>query len=422
MIDDQILNWELLKSFEGQLFHDSLSRKAYATDASIYRKLPLAVAYPKSTADIQALVNFASSEGIALIPRAAGTSLAGQCVGDGLVVDSSRHFTKILALNIKEQWVEVEPGVIRDDLNRQLADKGLFFGPNTSTSNRCMIGGMVGNNSCGSSSIKYGSTRDKLLGLEVILYDGSIAAIGSITPLSGNGEPVENNPLKEIENSIIDLLAPAEIQQAVADNFPDREVQRRNTGYAIDELLKQFPFQPSGNAFELTKLMAGSEGTLAFTTRIRLQLDPLPPKEEAIICAHFTSIDASLRAAVIAMESAPYACELMDKIILDLTKDNLAQAQNRFFVEGDPAAILAIELRDETAIGLETCISELIEKLRSANLGYAFPVVKPPQTQAVWRSARCGARLAQQYERRCQTGSLCGRHGCEAHRPSRLYL
>ncbi|MBT8297622.1 MAG: FAD-binding oxidoreductase, partial [Maribacter sp.] len=158
---------------DGSILIDNLSTTLYATDASVYRKIPLAVAIPKTVDDIQKLINFASDHNIGLIPRAAGTSLAGQCVGDGIVVDVSKHFTQILNLDISKKQVTVQPGVIRDDLNNYLEPYGLFFGPNTSTSNRCMIGGMVGNNSSGTTSIQYGVTRDKVISMKTVLSDGS---------------------------------------------------------------------------------------------------------------------------------------------------------------------------------------------------------------------------------------------------------
>jgi len=158
----------LREHLEGEVLADHLTRVLYATDASVYREIPAAVVLPKTEADIHHLVQFARAQGFGLIPRAAGTSLAGQCVGDGIVVDISKYFTKILELNEKERWVRVQPGVIRDDLNLFLKPYGLFFGPNTSTSNRSMIGGMVGNNSCGSTSIKYGTTRDKVLQIKAV--------------------------------------------------------------------------------------------------------------------------------------------------------------------------------------------------------------------------------------------------------------
>ena len=164
---------QLSHQLEGDLFFDDTMRILYATDASAYRELPLAVAIPKSNDDLKKLIRFARAEKTSLIPRTAGTSLAGQVVGDGIVVDVSKHFTKILEFNKEEKWVRVQPGVIRDELNLFLKQHGLLFGPETSTANRAMMGGMVGNNSCGSNSVVYRSTREHLLELKVLLSDGT---------------------------------------------------------------------------------------------------------------------------------------------------------------------------------------------------------------------------------------------------------
>ena len=172
---------QIKTQLSGTFYFDELMRSIYATDASVYRKLPLAVAFPKDEHDIIKLIAFAERNNTSLIPRTAGTSLAGQCVGDGIVVDVSKHFTKILNVNEKEKIVTVQPGVVRDQLNSFLKPFGLFFGPNTSTSNRCMIGGMVGNNSSGTTSIQYGVTRDKVIELHTILSDGSKAVFGELT-------------------------------------------------------------------------------------------------------------------------------------------------------------------------------------------------------------------------------------------------
>ena len=180
MIDDSKLK-RIEDKLAGSIVYDDLHKALYATDASVYRKIPLAVAYPKDNNDLIVLIEFASSNGITLIPRTAGTSLAGQCVGEGIIVDVSKHFTNIIAFDELNKTIVVEPGVIRDELNLFLKPFGLFFGPNTSTSNRCMIGGMVGNNSSGSTSIKYGVTRDKVIKIDGILSDGSIASFGEIS-------------------------------------------------------------------------------------------------------------------------------------------------------------------------------------------------------------------------------------------------
>ena len=171
---------QLELNFEGEIKFDSLHKAIYATDASVYRKIPLGVAFPKTKEDIKLLISFADENNITLIPRAAGTSLAGQCVGDGLVVDISKYFTQIININEQEKIATVQPGVIRDELNDFVNDMGLFFGPNASTSNRCTIAGMVGNNSSGTTSIKYGVTRDKVISIKALLSDGSEVEFKSI--------------------------------------------------------------------------------------------------------------------------------------------------------------------------------------------------------------------------------------------------
>ena len=172
---------ELSHSLKGTLLYDELHKTLYATDASAYRIMPLAVAIPKSEEDIAKIIRFAAKNKISITPRTAGTSLAGQTVGNGIIVDVSKHFTKIVAFDSIKKTVTVQPGVIRDELNLYLREHGLFFGPNTSTSNRCMIGGMVGNNSSGTTSIRYGVTRDKIVEIKAVLSDGSLAVFKEMT-------------------------------------------------------------------------------------------------------------------------------------------------------------------------------------------------------------------------------------------------
>ena len=174
---------KLQSSLEGEFFTDKLMKSIYATDASVYRELPIAVAYPKSRNDIKKLIIFANKNNITLIPRTAGTSLAGQCVGNGIVVDVSKYFTKIIETNKENKWVKVEPAVVRDVLNFHLKEYNLFFGPETSTANRAMVGGMIGNNASGSNSIKYGVTRDHILEIEAFLSDGSLVVFKELSKL-----------------------------------------------------------------------------------------------------------------------------------------------------------------------------------------------------------------------------------------------
>lgn len=384
---------ELKGSLSGELSLDNSLRLAYATDASIYRELPLGVVFPKHHNDLVKIVRCANQNNIPLIPRAAGTSLAGQCVGSGLVIDTGRYMNAILEINPAEKWVRVQPGVVRDELNEVLKPHGLFFGPNTSTANRCMLGGMVGNNSSGSTSIRYGVTRDKVLAIKGVLASGESIEISPKSAVALEKLKAEKSHEGRIYQSILEWLSPKETQEKIRNTFPDPALHRRNTGYAIDMLLHQKPFKEDGPEFSLAPLMAGSEGTLMLSSEIKLQLDDVPPPFEALIGAHFNSINESLRAAVLAMEHDLYSCELMDKVILDCTKGNKQQEENRYFVEGDPAALLVLELRGNTAQESIEKAESLIGILKEAGLGYAYPIILPPDTDKVWNLRKAGLGL-----------------------------
>lgn len=372
---------------------DSVTQTLYATDASVYRMLPLAVAFPKNTADIQKLIAFATSEGIGLIPRTAGTSLAGQCVGKGIVVDVSKHFTQIFEIDVVQKTVSVAPGVIRDDLNRELAKHRLFFGPNTSTSNRCMIGGMVGNNSSGTTSIKYGVTRDKVLEMDVVLTDGSLVTFGEMEAEPFFAKAKEPTLEGNIYKGLYALLADELIQKNIVEAFPKPEIHRRNTGYAIDELIKSEVFTQNGNKFNLCKLLCGSEGTLAFTTKITLRLDDLPPTKTVMIAAHFDSIESCLKAVVPAMRHDLFTCEMMDKVILDCTKGNLKYNEYRFFIEGDPKAILLLEIKTHSIENSIVKAKALCEELEKSKLAYALPVLQGDDIEKALELRKAGLGL-----------------------------
>jgi len=366
----------LKNQMEGELLYDELTKAVYATDASVYRILPTAVAYPKSVADIKNLIDFADKNAIELIPRTAGTSLAGQCVGEGIVVDVSRHFTKILSFDKTAKTVTVQPGVIRDELNNFLKPHGLFFGPNTSTANRCMIGGMVGNNSSGTTSIKYGVTRDKVLKMNVLLSDGTEAVFGLTTKAEFFAKTKENSLEGRLYKTIYELLAPADVRKRIKTHFPKPEIHRRNTGYAIDELANTDIFEEDVAMFNMCKLLCGSEGTLAFTTEITLQLDELPPSETLMVAAHFDSLQKCLLAVVPAMKHQLYTCEMMDKVILDCTKENTLYKSYRNFIVEDPEAVLLFELKGNTIEAVEKQAEALITDLENTKLAYAFPVLR----------------------------------------------
>ncbi|MEQ5791741.1 FAD-binding protein [Muricauda sp. NFXS6] len=372
---DKNLLKDLSEALKGELLFDELSKAIYATDASVYRKLPTAVAYPKTVDDLKALLAFANRNKVGLIPRTAGTSLAGQCVGDGIVVDVSRHFTKIISLDKDKKQVTVQPGVVRDELNQFLKPFGLFFGPNTSTSNRCMIGGMVGNNSSGTTSIQYGVTRDKILAMQCILSDGSDVYFSDISKKEFEEKKRGDSLESKIYNKLFEELSNPETQQNIKSEFPKPSIHRRNTGYAVDELLKNNIFGEDKTDFNLCKLLSGSEGTLAFTTEVTLQLDDLPPPYAAMVATHYKTLEDCLNDVAPVMQHNLHLCEMMDKVILDCTKNNRAQLANRFFVEGDPAGILMLEVKADSKEDLDKQLDELLKTVEKSGLSYANPIL-----------------------------------------------
>ena len=384
---------KLAGQLEGELFFDKTMRTLYATDASAYRELPLGVAIPKTQDDIRLLIAFANAEQTSLIPRTAGTSLAGQVVGKGIVVDVSKHFNNILELNKDERWVRVQPGVIRDELNLYLKPHGLFFGPETSTANRAMIGGMVGNNSCGSNSVVYRSTREHLLEVKALLSDGSEATFAALSSDDFHAKCELNTLEGKIYKTVRSMLSNYDNQVEIKKEFPKRSVERRNTGYAIDLLVETAPFEAGGPDFNFCSLIAGSEGTLAFITEIKLNVVQAPPKEAGLMCGHFNTIDESLRANLIGLKYKPSASELIDHYILECTKGNIEQRKNRFFVQGDPGAILVIEFTRETREEILEITKQVEADMRAANLGYHFPVLFGNDTKKIWTLRKAGLGL-----------------------------
>ncbi len=390
---------DLAGRLAGELRRDELAVTIYATDASEYQERPLAVALPRSEADVQALVRFAAEHRVGLIPRAAGTSLAGQVVGGGIVVDAGRHLNAIVSLDTAGRRVRVQPGVVRNELNRFLAPHGLFFGPETSTAGWAMLGGMVGNNSCGSNSIAYGSTRDHLVRARGFLADGSPVEFGPLSAAEfatkcDGPDSLETRIYREIGR----LLGDAGTRRLVRDSYPRPEVTRRNTGYALDALLDASCFDPaSDRPFNLCRLIAGSEGTLFFGVEFELGLIPLPPPG-GLLCVHCSSVDEALRATLVVMrhrggDPQLTGCELIDKKILDCTRGNVEQARNRSFVVGDPAAVLVVELRSAERTAVEAGLQAIEADLRAAGLGYAFPLLFGDDGNRVWELRRAGQGL-----------------------------
>ena len=387
------------------LFTDPLHRIAYATDASAYREVPQAVTFPENEQDIVYLIETARERKTHLIPRAGGTSIAGQVVGSGIVVDISKHFKKILEINKEERWARVQPGVVLDELNLALEPYGLFFSPETSTSNRCCIGGMFGNNSCGSHSLIYGSTRHHVLEARGVLCDGSIEVFKTYTikELEERFGPhfwenQSNSLIQNIYSQLIRWALDEQIVQLIEENYPDKSLRRRSCGYAIDEVIEDLhnttkPLEE--RTINLCKVLAGSEGTLAFITEIKVDLDPLPPKEKMVVCAHCDTLQKSFLGNLVALKFHPSAVELMDRNILELSKQNVEQQKNRFFVQGDPAAILIIELRGETRAEIDAIADQLEKALieNEEHLVYACSRVYGSEISKVWSLRKAGLGL-----------------------------
>lgn len=397
------LNWkDLKKSFKGEILDDKVSKILYATDASAYREIPLGVVFPVDNDDINALIKFANEEEVTLIPRTAGTSLAGQVVGKGIVVDVSRNFTKIFEVNKEEYWVRLQPAVVRDELNMYLKPYERYFGPETSTANRAMIGGMVGNNSCGSNSVVYGSTRDHLMEVSGFLSDGSFVTFKDISKEDFIKKIREIHEKKESQRSLEDkiythtfrTLQNLDNQDSIRAEYPKRSVKRRNTGYAIDELLETEVFtEDSKEPFNFCKLIAGSEGTLMFITELKMHVNALPPKFQGVVAVHCKSVNESLLANLIALKYDPSAVELIDHYILECTKSNKDQFENRFFVNGDPGAILCVEISRDSEQEIIDTAREMEADLRAEGLGHDYPLVMGSDVKKIWTLRKAGLGL-----------------------------
>lgn len=393
-MEKQAINFDLLKDeLEGDLYTDQYYRVLYATDGSAYREIPVAVTRPASKEDLHRIIKFAGENNISIIPRGAGTSLAGQVVGPGIVVDVSKYLNHIIEFNPGERWVKVEPGVVLGELNNFLSKHRLMFGPETSTANRCCLGGMLGNNSCGLHSIIYGSVRDHILEVSAILSDGSEAVFSDLSSsefiqkASAGDGTLENRIYKFISEKLSD----AGIRREIISGFPDKAIRRRNHGYAIDELIDTDPFTGNGKNINLSKLLAGSEGTLAFTTSMKLNLIPVENKATGLVCAHFSDMNEALRANIRALKYNPAAIELIDNFIINCTKDNIEQAKNRFFIKGDPGVVLIIEFLEDSINIIDNKASDLAAELAAANLGYYYPLyADQADIRKIWELRKAG--------------------------------
>jgi len=384
---------------------DALNKKLYAQDASMYQEEPKGVSFPKNINDIQKLVLKANKEQFSITARSAGTSLAGQTTGKGVIMDVSKFMTKIIEIDCEDKKAIVEPGVIRDTLNREAGKFNLLFGPDTSTTNRCMVGGMIGNNSSGSFSIKYKTTREHVLSMDVVLSDGSRA---KFEPLSIS-ELEKKKKLENLEGSIyrgmLSLLE--KNKKLIRANYPHPEIIRRNTGYALDKLLEMEPFSTNGRAFNLCELLCGSEGTLAMTGSATLNIVATDSIQKIVI-PHFNTINESMLATIEAVKYEPSAVELIDNIILNATKANPEQSQNRFFLDKEPNSILVVQFTGNDEAEIDFKIDQLIQSLRNQGLGYSFPVLSDTsEMKSVFDLRKAGLGLLMGLGKEARSPTFC---------------
>jgi FAD/FMN-containing dehydrogenase/Fe-S oxidoreductase len=376
------LEHDLSRVVRGEVRFDTMTRLLYSTDASIYQVEPVGVVLPRDKGDVQAVIEVANRHGVALLPRGGGTSLAGQSVNRAIILDFSPHMNRLLEVNGEELWCRVQPGLVQDELNALVRPQGLLFGPDTSTSNRATLGGMLGNNSAGAHSIVYGLTLHHVLELTVLLADGSEAVLKDLGPeglrakLTGNG--LEGQIYREVVRII------GEHRDEILARYP--AILRRVSGYNLNEFVTDQPFN-------LARLVVGSEGTLATVVEAKLRLVPRP-RHTALDVIHYADIQEALNSSQEILETGPYAVELTDKMILDLARDNIEQSKRMGFVQGDPAAIMIVEYAGESHAQVQAKVEALEARRARARFGYAAHIAYDPEAQqSIWKLRKAGLGL-----------------------------
>ena len=376
------LERELRNVIRGDVRFDAASRLLYSTDASMYQVEPVGVVIPRDGDDVQAALEVARRHRVAVLPRGGGTSLTGQTVNHALVLDFSRHMDQMLEVNAEELWARVQPGLVQDNLNDQVRSLGLQFGPDTSTSNRATLGGMLGNNSGGSHSIAYGLTVEHVIELTTRLADGSRAVFGEVTPEAFAAKCRAPGLEGEIYREV------ARIRDTYADEIRTRYPAhwRRVSGYNLDELVKDRPLN-------MARVVVGSEGTLVTVLEARVRL-VRRPRKTALEVIHYHDIQEALESSQPILETGPYAVELTDKMILDLARNNIEQSQRMGFVQGDPAAIMIVEYAGETDAEVRAKIEALDACRQRGRFGYAAHVARDTaEQQSIWKLRKAGLGL-----------------------------
>jgi len=373
---------ELKKRVEGDIHFDRYSRLLYSTDASIYQIEPIGVVVPRHKGDVQAVVELANKFSVPVLPRGGGTSLAGQTVGHALVLDFSKYMQNVLEVNQEELWCRVQPGLVQDELNAYVRSMGLQFGPDTSTSNRATIGGMIGNNSAGAHSLTYGKTLDHVIELTVLLSDGSEVVLKELSSDALEGKSQADSLEGRVHREVARLAQ--EHRSEILARYP--KIMRRVSGYNLDEFIKPQPFN-------LSRILVGSEGTLGTVVEAKMRLVP-KPKWTALDVVHFDDDLEALRASQVILETAPYALESTDKMILNLARGNIVQSQRLGFVQGNPSSLLMVEYAGDTEAQVKEQVYKLEEVRKAQHIGYAATLAfKPEEVKAVWGVRKAGLGL-----------------------------
>ena len=376
------LERELRRAIAGDVRFDPYSRLLYSTDASMYQVEPIGVVIPRHAGDVQAAIETAHRHGAALLPRGGGTSLTGQTVNHAVVLDFSPHMNRVLEVNEEEGWARVEPGLVQDELNHHVRPLGLLFGPDTSTSSRATLGGMLGNNSGGAHSIAYGLTIEHVIEVTGFLADGSRVVLGEVSPAAFEAKMRLPGPEGQIYREV------ARIREQYAEEIRRRYPRhwRRVCGYSLDELTKDRPLN-------MARLVVGSEGTLLTLVEAKLGL-VRRPGHTALDVIHYRDIQEALESSQAILETGPYAVELTDKMILDLARGNIEQSTRMGFVQGDPAAILIVEYAGESESEVKGKVEALEARRARGRFGYASHIAHDAaEQQSIWKLRKAGLGL-----------------------------
>ena len=378
----QDLAHELRRVVRGEVRFDAVSRALYSTDASIYEIEPIGVVIPRDADDVQAVLELTRRAHVPVLPRGGGTSLAGQAVGHAVVLDFSKYMNRVLEINADAGWARVQPGVVRSELEAALAPTKLIFGPETSTANRATIGGMIGNNSSGSRSIVYGKTVDAVLSVRALLAGGEAVTFGPLTPEEVAARARLDGPEGVLYRRIPEIVE--RTRDEVARRFP--KIQRRVGGYNLDE------FPPRGPV-NLAKLIVGAEGTLATVVEATVRI---VPRTAATVVAvlHFDDLIRALEVTTDILETGPTAVEVIDKLVLDMARQMRGYAEKMTFIEGDPAALIAVEYGGERREALIPRLDGLEARMRRRGVrGPIVRAIRPSEQRNLWEIREAGVGL-----------------------------